>query len=233
MFDKNTPEELTHLRDATKVSGTPHEEYGTRSVLFATVSEIPTLLQGAASPNPRAAPIRQGLQSTHAPSASGDANVNVTFVHPLAEHSDTEGTASESVDAHLENSEVDEGAASEDKDADLARHTETAPTADEIGAAKLFATLYRGKSAHKRSAIENGEVTESDQLYRSYQASPLLGKMPRRYKLLFLGPLPLAFLALRAMAVHVANAKSQAKARLTKVSHSMYEKVAAQIKEAK
>lgn len=228
-YDKNTPEELIHLHDAGRFHGTPYEVYGARSVAYKTTSDISAFLRGAAKSNPNAAPIREAPRSIHAPSASGDAHVNVGYFQPLTEGEDI----ADSINAHSKDARVDEEAVSKDRDADLARHAVMAPTADELRAATLFATLYREKMARKRSAIENGAYTEFDQLYRSYQESPFIAQMSKRYRLLFLGPLPLAFQSLRTMASNVATAKSRAKARMAQVSHSEYERIAAQIKQAK
>ncbi|KAI0089831.1 hypothetical protein BDY19DRAFT_992789 [Irpex rosettiformis] len=230
-YEKGTPEELIQLRDAKRLHGPSYEVFGTRSVVYRTVEEIPALLWGNTIPGhslPRNAPIPERS------SESGRRNIQLDELEPSKEFVEKEEVDTlvivEDQDAVVGHNDITELTESE-TGVHHEQHGAAGLTPEEIQIATRLALAYRSRLSHRQSAREKGQA-EYNRIYQSYRESPMIEGMPRRYRLLFLGPLPLAFLCLRTMATHVANSKAQARARMSLVSHSEYERVGAQINRA-
>ena len=123
--------------------------------------------------------------------------------------------------------------AERDMDSHGEQHSMIAPTAQEIEVATRLVRAHRIKLFRRQHVSrEEGTAAEYSHIYKSYQANPIIKEMSRRYRLLFLGPIPLAFLSIRTMATHAMGMKAQARLRMSLAPHSEYETALAQVNHA-
>ncbi|KAI0089819.1 hypothetical protein BDY19DRAFT_1047690 [Irpex rosettiformis] len=219
-YEKNSPEELIRLRDASRIRGPQFEVFGTRSIVYRKIGDIPALLWGGGLLGPS---LPQTIPNPEPSSSEQTGNDQPAELEPDISVTADENDAELGHDAVLETEE-------EERDVYHEQRGAIGPTPEEIRVATRLARVYRIKVADRQSSQEKGTTAEYNRIYQSYLESPMVEGMPRRYKLLFLGPLPLSFLCLRTMATIVAEKKAKAKDRMSVGSHSGYERVSAQIK---
>lgn len=230
-YEKNTPEELVHLKEASRLRDSPYDVFGTRSVVYKNIGDIPTLLRGDTPLRPTTAARDTPIPP---PSSSDHRGIDSDRLKQQTERDAVEDGVEMPVSADVEDAGIAEpditaGGADTNQD----QHTVVPPTTHEIQAVTFLARLYRKKLIRKQSAAEKGVVAETNRLYQTFQESPHLETMPTRYRLLFLGPLPLVILCLRTMATHIANAKAQIRTRMALAPHSDYERIGAQMAQTK
>lgn len=235
MFEKNSPEELVHLRLASRATGTPHEVFGTRSVVYKKINDIPTLLRGEAVPgtelNPGAASFAPSIITR--PSTQNNDVKAVPTQDPEEDDAET-SVAGDEEDAGIDH-DVNPDEAAQAINGAHEEQKVVVPTTEETQAVTLIAITYRKVLSRRQSTPQKGKAAELHRLYMSYKQSAHTAQMPSRYRHLYLGPLPLASLCLRTMSAHVAGSKAKARAHLntvTEAQHSEYEKINAQITNA-
>ncbi|TBU42438.1 hypothetical protein BD309DRAFT_866309 [Dichomitus squalens] len=112
-------------------------------------------------------------------------------------------------------------------DSDYTTAAPTAPTVEEIAAAKTIAEAYRRYVSQKQKRVKRKSSEEiRRRIFASFLAEAEKMDWPHRYyRMLFLGPIPHLYIVVESMKNHLHDARSEAKKRFNIVQHLELEKV--------
>ncbi|EMD41416.1 hypothetical protein CERSUDRAFT_89982 [Gelatoporia subvermispora B] len=200
-------DELIQLHDLAKTNSNQRALEHVRRVIYQTIEDIPALLRRQ----------KVALRADAAPFAPA-LREQTTAVNTQSDEKPEEEQAiyaAEGKDLAREEEPI-----ADDVAAGGEGQVAVVPTQTEVDAARTIQVAYRRHLSTRRGAATSTAEDLMRRIFTACQArSQQLQWLCRRYKMLFLGPLPHLLVCLEMMHGYIFTAKDQAKKRLRKVEH--------------